>query len=402
MALDWTILRTSEPVDIAGNFAQGYKIGSALLDKFHERNALAALATRPDDPSALATLYQVNPNMAAHFEARGEQRRRALLEQQARERQAALGQRYTTDPQGAREAAIAGGDFDLAKTFGELDKTAQEKTSAFWAKAGPIAYSLKQQRDPAKRQALWQEAKGILAREGADPAQLEGFDPTNDAQLDAAITMSQKLSELVDQNKVVWHQQGEQPSFATDAMGRPIGSQNPYAHGNAGVTAAPQASAVATTLATGGLPAPVVAGFLGNFHVEGGYGGAAGDGGKSKGIAQWNGERASNFARVIGKPVEQAAPEEQAKFVLWEMQNPEAAGMSVAQRDAIMAAKSPQEAAALIDQFYERSSGEHRQRRVDAAGSIGAPVRLASKAEFDKLPSGAEFIAPDGTHRRKP
>jgi hypothetical protein len=80
---------------------------------------------------------------------------------------------------------------------------------------------------------------------------------------------------------------------------------------------------------------------MGNFHAEGGYDGAQGDGGSASGIGQWRGERAANFERVIGKPVTEASHEEQAKFVAWEMQNPEAAGMTVKQRDAILAAKTP-------------------------------------------------------------
>jgi hypothetical protein len=32
----------------------------------------------------------------------------------------------------------------------------------------------------------------------------------------------------------------------------------------------------------------------------------------------------------------------------------------------------------------------------------GGPTKISSDAEFDALPSGAEFIAPDGTTRRKP
>jgi hypothetical protein len=97
---------------------------------------------------------------------------------------------------------------------------------------------------------------------------------------------------------------------------------------------------VASTLTSAGLPAPVVAGFLGNFHAEGGYDGAQGDGGSASGIAQWHSDRAATFERVAGKPVTEATPEEQAKFVAWEMKNPKAAGMTVAQRDAIMAAKT--------------------------------------------------------------
>ena len=76
---------------------------------------------------------------------------------------------------------------------------------------------------------------------------------------------------------------------------------------------------------------------------------------------------AATFQRVIGKPVTEATPAEQAQFVAWEMKNPEAAGMTVAQRDAILNAKTPAEAAALIDKHYERSSGRDRNVRMAAA-----------------------------------
>ena len=38
----------------------------------------------------------------------------------------------------------------------------------------------------------------------------------------------------------------------------------------------------------------------------------------------------------------------------------------------------------------------------NAPPAASAPKPLSTKAEFDALPSGAEFIAPDGSHRRKP
>lgn len=134
------------------------------------------------------------------------------------------------------------------------------------------------------------------------------------------------------------------------------------------------AQAVATTLSAANLPAPVIAGFLGNFHIEDGYLGARGDGGVAGGIAQWHPDRQANFERVVGKPVSQASPEEQAGFVLHEMQNPEEAGMTVGQRDAILAAKTPAQAAGLIDQFYERSNGKHRAKRMAAASTIAGGV----------------------------
>jgi hypothetical protein len=143
--------------------------------------------------------------------------------------------------------------------------------------------------------------------------------------------------------------------------------------------ATPAVKAVASTLASSGLPAPVVAGFMGNFHAEGGYEGAQGDGGSASGIAQWHSDRAATFQQVIGKPVTEATPAEQAKFVVWEMQNPEAAGMTVDQRDAILNAKTPAQAAALIDQHYERSSGQDRHVRMAAANAFAGGFTPAAQ-----------------------
>lgn len=136
-------------------------------------------------------------------------------------------------------------------------------------------------------------------------------------------------------------------------------------------------------LGAAGMSPQVVAGFLGNFEVEGGYTGAVGDNGTAFGIAQWRGSRVRNFRRVIGKDPSRATVAEQAQFVLWEMNNPGAAGMTTGQRDAILAARTPEEAATLIDRFYERSSGEHRSRRASAArgfyngGSAQTPASAA-------------------------
>ena len=140
--------------------------------------------------------------------------------------------------------------------------------------------------------------------------------------------------------------------------------------GDAPVVVAGARGGVATELAGAGYSAAVVAGFLGNFEVEGGYGGALGDNGTASGIAQWRHDRRENFRRQFGKEPHQATHAEQAKFVVWEMNNPGAAGMTVAQRDAILAARTPEEAAELIDRHYERSSGAHRARRAEHARSF--------------------------------
>src|SRR5688500_5249697 len=106
---------------------------------------------------------------------------------------------------------------------------------------------------------------------------------------------------------------------------------------------------------------------LGHFDVVAGYGGAAGDSGTALGIAKERKSRRDNGRARFGKEPHQATKEEQAQFVLWELQNPAAAGMTPAQADAIRNANTAEEAARLIDKFYERSDGKHRSRRVTAA-----------------------------------
>lgn len=187
------------------------------------------------------------------------------------------------------------------------------------------------------------------------------------------------------------------------------GGAMPQATSEAPATAPPATllsgpqGAVQSVLATR-LPGPVVAGLLGNFDVEGGYGGAQGDGGSASGIAQWRLDRRDNFKRMFGKEPHEAAPNEQAQFVQWEFDNPERAGMTVAQRDAILAAKTPEQAAALIDKYYLRSSGQHRDRRIKAAGRYGGGSGMPmarTKQEYDRLPSGTQYTAPDGSIRVK-
>lgn len=87
MGIDWSIIRSTGPVDIAGNFARGYDIADKLITNIHEKNALGALSQNPDDRNALAALYRANPqeaarmetmNMVRHDEARKSDARNAL------------------------------------------------------------------------------------------------------------------------------------------------------------------------------------------------------------------------------------------------------------------------------------------------------------------------------------
>ena len=150
--------------------------------------------------------------------------------------------------------------------------------------------------------------------------------------------------------------------------------------GSAQVKIQPHHGEVAKASKSYGWSDNVTAGILGNFEVEGGYTGDKGDGGSANGIGQWRGGRVTNFQKVIGKSPTEATVEEQMRFVKWEFDNPASSGAfvynkedkltPVQQRDAILNAKSPQKAAELFDKYYERSSGEHRSKRVAYANTF--------------------------------
>lgn len=68
---------------------------------------------------------------------------------------------------------------------------------------------------------------------------------------------------------------------------------------------------------------------------------------------------------------------------------------------AVEAGMSPTQAMAQARALNGNQAPPPKAAQPDA-GSPQAPARINSKAEFDALPSGATFIAPDGTTRRKP
>lgn len=208
------------------------------------------------------------------------------------------------------------------------------------------------------------EKMGWTTEDAADVAYQEVLGNANDQQSADAYIRSRGYAPKVE--ALIRGKLGL-PNFVTYDVGDPLlGIGGSGGSGGEITFAAPQ-QAVASALKSGGLSDNVVAGFLGNFHVEGGYGGAQGDGGSAGGIAQWRNERRVNFQKVIGVDPTKATADQQAKFVLWELNNPAAAGMTPAQAQAIKNAKSPAEAAALIDQYFERSDGKARSGRAAAA-----------------------------------
>ena len=112
------------------------------------------------------------------------------------------------------------------------------------------------------------------------------------------------------------------------------------------------------------------AGIVGNLQAESSRElnpSAIGDGGKAYGIAQWHPDRQANYEKNLGngKSIRQSTFDEQLAFIQWELENTESKAARL-----LKGAKTAAEAAQIFDQYYERSSGEHRGRRVANANKL--------------------------------
>jgi hypothetical protein len=251
------------PVDVGALTQQGFATGAAIVKHVQTQNALHNFVSNPDDPHAYNALAAFDPTAASQMLQQRQLNRR--LEQQDRadtEARTIGAQAATGDVTGARHAALSAGNFDLLTHLEKLDDDSRSKLAAFYKAAGPIAYQMRQIKDPEQRKALLAQARPILEATGVDSKAIDGFDVTNDTALDGLIAANSTVDQLIERGKITWHQQGEQPSFATDSMGRPVGTQNPYRTG-----ATPSAAPVASQ---GGFEAAVghVLGNEGGFNAS--------------------------------------------------------------------------------------------------------------------------------------
>lgn len=112
------------------------------------------------------------------------------------------------------------------------------------------------------------------------------------------------------------------------------------------------------------------AGIVGNLQAESGANlktNAEGDKDKfgvykAYGIAQWHPPRQADFEKVYGKSIRQSNFKEQLEFIHWELENTEKVAGQY-----LKSTRTAEEAAWVFDQYYERSSGAHRQKRIDNA-----------------------------------
>lgn len=158
------------------------------------------------------------------------------------------------------------------------------------------------------------------------------------------------------------------------AYGDVNGTVKPGKVGNTQINE-PQAKA-ASQAQSWGWNSGSVAGLMGNLHIERGWTGGRGDGGKAQGIGQWHPDRQKNFQQVIGKPVSEASHEEQMNFIKWEVDSGKGLipkkyngkQYSVAEQQKLLTQTTdPAQAAVYWDVFYERSAGKHTKERSDHA-----------------------------------
>lgn len=153
-------------------------------------------------------------------------------------------------------------------------------------------------------------------------------------------------------------------AVATAPSGAPGGGGGPIPDYNGpGVAATGSAREAIDFFISKGWTKEQAIGIAANIEVESKFKtNALGDGGKAYGIAQWHPDRQAKFQQVYGKAIRESNFQEQLEFVNWELNNTEKKAGNI-----IRTATSAAQAAALVDQHYERSSGAHRQIRVNIA-----------------------------------
>lgn len=117
------------------------------------------------------------------------------------------------------------------------------------------------------------------------------------------------------------------------------------------------------------------AGLVANLQTESGQNlnpAAWNPGEKAYGIAQWRGSRQQDFANAMRKSIEGSSLQDQLEFVQHELNNKEA---NAGRR--LKSATTAEDAAAIVDQYYERSSGAHRQKRMAMAAALSPSTKMA-------------------------
>jgi hypothetical protein len=255
--IDWSLLK---PVDFAGELQQGIEMGRSLAQRAAVEGALrdltpemiGGIGENPDSvpPEVMArrrkaegVLAMYAPDRFAALERVRAQRLRTQQEVEERARRQRLGGIAVNDPQAAAREALGEGDFELAETLRKMNAPDRERVEQRVKGAAPFAYNALKLGSDEERAAYIKspQVRQQLEASGWTPQEIEAYQ--GDTQtLQAVVTGASTLEQLRSQDEVKWHQVGERPSFATDARGMPIGSDNPYVQAVGGASSPSSAS----------------------------------------------------------------------------------------------------------------------------------------------------------------
>lgn len=93
------------------------------------------------------------------------------------------------------------------------------------------------------------------------------------------------------------------------------------------------------------------------------------------GLGQWHSDRQKLFKDWAKKDIHDSTFDEQMAFIQYELTHSEAKAGHI-----LSATKTAEQAAAVIDEFYERSAGMQRQKRIDKASSYEQGINLSRKS----------------------
>ena len=205
------------------------------------------------------------------------------------------------------------------------------------------------------------------------------------------------LSDFVRQSQRIDANSPSYKEFIRRAKQRGLPNQGKPATGLAG-----NAGKAFTFFKERGFTEEQAAGIVGNLQAESGINinpAAIGDGGKAWGIAQWHPERRAIWEKATGKKWESSgiSPnfEEQLQFIVYELKRTEAQALR-----KLRATKTVEDAAAVFDQYYERSAGTAREKRIELAQAILGSTGSTQTADASGVPTnGNPLFSMDGASR---
>lgn len=113
--------------------------------------------------------------------------------------------------------------FKVREHLAKLSADQRELEGKKYTALGPLV--LRAQKMPYEaRKSFITAAAPYLQAQGFTPQEIMSFDPT-DQNIQALGTAAMTVPQVLDSMKIEWHQQGEQPSFATDSMGNLVNPQ---------------------------------------------------------------------------------------------------------------------------------------------------------------------------------